>query len=101
MTRYSLVAACMAIAAAASVGNATAAETKGPGVLFSESFDDPNVVKRGWYDSTKVILSGKDARASKHPGAAMNTQGAAVWFDHIVVAKTYVGPITMRRGQGR
>jgi len=101
MIRYSPFAMCVAIAVAAFVGNAAAAGTKDPGILFSESFDDPDVVKRGWYDSTKVILSGKDARASKHPGAAMNTQGAAVWFDHIVVAKTYVGPITMRRGQGR
>jgi len=34
-----------------------------PGTLFSESFDDPNVVKRGWYDGTKIRMSDKDACA--------------------------------------
>jgi predicted amidohydrolase len=41
------------------------ARTGGPPdrVFFSEGFDDPNVVKRGWYDAAKVRISAKDARA--------------------------------------
>ncbi len=63
MIRYSPFAMCVAIAAAAFVGSAAAAERKDPGILFSEGFDDPNVARRGWYDSTKITISGKDARA--------------------------------------
>ena len=60
MIRYSLFVLCMA---APFVASAPAAETKGPGILFSESFDDPNVVKRGWYDSVKIKISDKRAHA--------------------------------------
>ena len=63
MIRYPSFAMCMAIAVAALIGNAAAGETKAPGILFSESFDDPNVVKRGWYDSVEVKISAKGARA--------------------------------------
>jgi len=49
--------------AAAFVASAARAETKDSGILFSESFDDQNVVKRGWYDSAKIRISDKDAYA--------------------------------------
>ena len=63
MIRYPLFEMCMAIAAVAFVVSAPAAETKDRGILFSESFDDPNVVKRGWYDSVKIKISDRDAYA--------------------------------------
>ena len=59
MIRYSLLTMCMAVA----FGVSAAAETKGPGILFSESFDDQNVVKRGWYDNVKIRISDEDAYA--------------------------------------
>ncbi len=43
--------------------NEVANEPTVPGILFSESFDDQNVVKRGWYDSVKIRISDKDACA--------------------------------------
>ncbi len=43
--------------------NEVADEPTTPGTLFGESFDDPNVLKRGWYDSIKIRLSHKDAYA--------------------------------------
>jgi hypothetical protein len=48
---------------AASGSNVVADEPTTPGTLFSESFDNPNVVKRGWYDGTKIRISDKDAYA--------------------------------------
>lgn len=35
-----------------------------------------------------------DAYAAEHPDAPINTQTAAVWFDDIVVATEYIGPLT-------
>ena len=61
MIRYSLLEMCTVVAAATFA--AAAAETTAPGILFSESFDDQNVAKRGWYDIAKIRLSGKDAYA--------------------------------------
>jgi len=34
-----------------------------------------------------------DTYASEHPQAAVNTKSATVWFDNIVIARKYVGPI--------
>lgn len=49
----------LAIAARAFAGAATLA-----GVLFSESFDDPDVTRRNWYDGTEFRIVG-DSRAGK------------------------------------
>jgi len=38
-----------------------------------------------------------DAYAAEHPDAPINTQTAAVWFDDIVVATEYIGPIVKPR----
>lgn len=38
-----------------------------------------------------------DAYAAEHPDALINTQTAAVWFDDIVVASRYIGPIVKPR----
>ena len=59
MIRYWLLGTWLA--AAALVGSAVAAEAEGPGILFSESFDDADVAKRGWYDSTSMTISTKAA----------------------------------------
>ena len=44
--------------------NEVADEPTIQGILFSESFDDTNLLNRGWYDSTnKIRISNKDAYA--------------------------------------
>ena len=36
----------------------------------------------------------KRAVRDSHPGFAVDTQQATVWFDHIVIATSYIGPLT-------
>jgi len=46
------------------------------------------------------IFKRTDAYASEHPDTTVNTRTATVWFDDIVVATQYIGPI-FKREQGR
>gem|GEM_PF-577768 len=39
------------------------------------------------------VFEETDTYASLHPELTINTGSAAVWFDHIVVARSYVGPL--------
>jgi hypothetical protein len=48
-----------------SLGADVAAGENIPGLFFSESFDDPNLAGRGWYDGNKFKISEKDACAGK------------------------------------
>lgn len=42
-----------------------AAEEKAPGLFFSESYDDANLLERGWYDGSKFTISERDPYAGK------------------------------------
>ena len=46
------------------LGAAAGAATKPPSPIFTESFDDANLAKRGWYDGSQFRIAG-DARAGK------------------------------------
>ena len=89
MIRYSLFEMCMAIAAVAFAISAPAAETKDRGILFSESFDDQNVGKRGWYDSAEIRISDNDAYAGagcieyewENGGKAVGSKGLRHLFE--------------------
>ena len=48
-----------------SLGADVAAGENIPGLFFSESFDDPNLAGRGWYDGNKFKISEKDACAGQ------------------------------------
>ena len=45
------------------VGGAWAAESEVPGLLFSESFDDANLLQRGWYDGDRFKIVSQGAYA--------------------------------------
>jgi len=45
--------------------SAIGAEEKTPGLLFSESFEDANLLKRGWYDGSKFKISTENPYAGK------------------------------------
>ena len=51
--------------AAGGVLKAADAPENKPGILFSESFDNGDLLKRGWYDGDKFTISQKDAYAGK------------------------------------
>ncbi len=42
---------------------------------------------------TERLFEKTDAYASEHPEATVNTKSAAVYFDNIVIARKYVGPV--------
>ncbi len=57
---------------------------------------DPAIkINRFWlmHYVTDKAFAENDRYLADHPDAVINTQAAAVWFDDIVVAKAYVGPI--------
>ena len=56
MLKWLLLGLCVSVAAGAA--------TKPPSFLFTESFDDANLAKRGWYDGSQFRIAG-DARAGK------------------------------------
>ncbi len=53
------------IAVYALIGNAIAGESKGSTTLFSESFDDAELLKRGWYDGSHFKIVSRGAYAGK------------------------------------
>ena len=63
MLRVVALMMCVPIAAAAGPAPRAGAVMKPEGVLFSESFEDSDLAKRGWYDGTQFRLAG-DAMAS-------------------------------------
>ena len=52
------------------------AQENSSGLFFSESFDDMNLVDRGWYDGSKFKISGKDAYAGKEPEIPDDADGS-------------------------
>jgi len=64
MFRVTLLTVCGGIAAAALSAESVGAEGRPVAVLFSESFDDADLAKRGWYDGREFRIAG-DARAGE------------------------------------
>ena len=53
------------IVACVPIGNAIAEETKSSSILFSESFDDADLLNRNWYDGSKFKIVSAGAYAGK------------------------------------
>ena len=49
--------------AALALGNPSASADEPAGLLFRESFDDANLLKREWYDGEKFAIDKEDAKA--------------------------------------
>ena len=64
MLRILALAACLEITAVALPANAVGAEKSPTGILFTESFEDSELVKRNWYDGTRFRIV-KGALAGK------------------------------------
>jgi hypothetical protein len=47
---------------------------------------------------TEKAFAENDAYAAKHPDIPINTKTATVWFDDIVIARSYIGPICSGTG---
>src|SRR5690606_35479588 len=47
----------------APLGIAADVERDQPGVLFRESFDDSQLLQRGWYDGSRFRISGRQPRS--------------------------------------
>jgi len=58
MIRKELLVLCAGIAAYVLLGNAVAGDSKPDTTLFRESFDDGNLKERGWYDMTRIRITG-------------------------------------------
>ena len=57
---------------------------------------DPEVkLNRLWlmHYVTEKAFAENDRYLADHPGAIVNTKTATVWFDDIVIARSYIGPI--------
>ncbi len=46
------------------------------------------------YHMSDRAFTGTDNYIEKHPDAKFNTKQGSVWFDHLVLAKQYIGPLT-------
>ncbi len=42
---------------------------------------------------TERVFTGTQQYGNEHPDFPVNTHGATVWFDHVVVATDYIGPL--------
>ncbi len=64
-----------------------------PGFLWRT--DSEIKLNRFWlmHYVTEKAFAENDAYAAKHPDIPINTKTATVWFDDIIIARSYIGPI--------
>ncbi|NLH15526.1 MAG: hypothetical protein GX455_02995, partial [Phycisphaerae bacterium] len=58
--------------------------------------NDPEIrLNRFWlmHYVTEKAFAENDRYLATHPDASVNTKTATVWFDDLIIAKTYIGPI--------